>query len=95
MLTLVPCTVPCLSRATELENYDPKSEFALAGDDDGWVATHKDPAAGTSTAAEDIPSIDDADSKPAAGVGDADDIPDMADLEIDDDEVTGCLLGHL
>lgn len=35
--------VPCLSRATELERYDPGTEFSLAGEEEGWVATHSDP----------------------------------------------------
>jgi hypothetical protein len=58
--------VPCLSRATDIEKYDPKSEFALGGDEEGWVATHKDPdsaTAGSAAAAaaaqeEDIPDLD-------------------------------------
>lgn len=56
-------TVPCLSRASDIEKYDPKSEFALGGDDEGWVATHQDPASAAATAAtaaaDDIPDLDD------------------------------------
>jgi hypothetical protein len=57
------CSVPCLSRASEIERYDPKSEFALAGEEDGWVATHQDPTADTATAAgaaDDMPDLDEA-----------------------------------
>ncbi|WIA09304.1 hypothetical protein OEZ85_008711 [Tetradesmus obliquus] len=71
---LVTRHVPCLSRASDIEKYDPKSEFVLGGDDEGWVATHKDPgsAAGGSAAAaaaqeDDIPDLD-ADEPPAAAV---------------------------
>lgn len=60
---LLLSAVPCLSRASDIEKYDPKSEFALGGDDEGWVATHQDPAAaGTAAAgaaADDIPDLDD------------------------------------
>lgn len=62
--------VPCLSRATDLERYDPRSEFALGGDDEGWVATHQDPAAAASTAAaghDDMPDLDEAPTAAAAG----------------------------
>jgi hypothetical protein len=74
-----PPPVPCLSRAADLERYDPQSEFALAGDEDGWTATHRDP--GTDAAAagggggddEGIPSLDeDAEAAaPAAAAGKA------------------------
>ncbi len=48
LLLLLPATVPCLKRATELEGYNPNSEFAVGGGEEGeegWVATHSDPAA--------------------------------------------------
>lgn len=69
--------VPCLSRAADLERYDPQSEFALGGDEDGWTATHRDPQAdaaaegGTKGRAEDnIPSLDDEEEETAgAGAG--------------------------
>eukprot|EP00878_Enallax_costatus_P003154 GHUV01003354.1.p1 GENE.GHUV01003354.1~~GHUV01003354.1.p1 ORF type:complete len:301 (+),score=98.44 GHUV01003354.1:117-1019(+) len=84
---LVTRNVPCLSRASDIEKYDPKSEFALAGDEDGWVATHQDPngdTAAAAAAAEDILDLDDPD--PAAsnrGVrGDDDDVPDISELEL-------------
>jgi hypothetical protein len=68
LMLLSPCAVPCLSRASDIEKYDPKSEFALAGDDEGWVATHQDPAgagaAAAAAAADDIPDLDDT---PAGG----------------------------
>jgi hypothetical protein len=55
--------LPCLSRASDIERYDPRSEFALAGDEEGWVATHQDPA-GDAAAARgadaDLPDLDDA-----------------------------------
>lgn len=40
--------VPCLKRATELEGYNPNSEFDVGGGEgeDAWVATHSNPAAG-------------------------------------------------
>lgn len=63
LVVCVLCTVPCLSRASDIEKYDPKSEFALGGDDEGWVATHQDPASAAATAAtaaaDDIPDLDD------------------------------------
>ncbi|KIY98970.1 Autophagy-related protein 3 [Monoraphidium neglectum] len=86
--------VPCLSRAADLERYDPQSEFALAGDEDGWTATHRDP--GTDAAAagggggddEGIPSLDEdaeaAAPAAAAGGGDDDGIPDIEDLDLED-----------
>ncbi|KAF6262497.1 autophagy protein [Scenedesmus sp. NREL 46B-D3] len=61
---LVTRHVPCLSRASEIEKYDPKSEFALGGDDEGWVATHQDPGSAGGAAA-------------AAAAGQEDDIPDL------------------
>jgi hypothetical protein len=50
----------------ELEKYDPASEFALGGDEEGWVATHQDPAGKAAGAA----------AKAAAGGGE-DDIPTL------------------
>ena len=90
--------VPCLSRASEIERYDPKSEFALAGDDEGWVATHQDPGAagaagGSGNAADDIPDLDEAPAQQqtatAAAASGEDDVPDISELEIvePDDEV--------
>lgn len=88
--------VPCLSRASEMEKYDPKGEFALAGDEEGWVATHQDPKADTAAAAaaeQDILDLDD--PEPAAsnqGVrADDDEVPDISELELvePDDEVCG------
>ena len=76
--------MPCLRRATDVENYNPEDEFALDGDEAGWVATHADPSLPSKAAAENIPSIDDDDKN--AGVDD-DDIPDMNELEDVDDEV--------
>ena len=64
--------VPCLSRASDLEAYDPSSEFALAGDEDGWTATHRDPAAdggggdGGGGGEEAIPSIEEDEEEEAA-----------------------------
>lgn len=61
--------MPCLSRASDIEKYDPKSEFALGGDDEGWVATHQDPTADSSaaaTAADDMPDLDDTPASTAA-----------------------------
>lgn len=79
--------VPCLRRAKDLE-YDPQSEFALAGEEDGWVATHRDPTVG----AEHVPNIeDDAKIKPAVkDKEDDDDIPDISELELqaEDDEAS-------
>lgn len=40
------CAVPCLRRAAEVESGN--AEFALGGDEEGWVATHRSPGeAGT------------------------------------------------
>lgn len=65
--------MPCLSRASDIEKYDPKSEFALGGDDEGWVATHQDPAsaaaAAATAAADDIPDLDDTLAAAAAAAG--------------------------
>ncbi len=83
--------VPCLSRASDLERYDPKTEFALDGDDDGWTATHKDPTSDKRAGEQqdaDLPSID-GPSGTAGGTGDAagsdDDIPDISELELQDE----------
>lgn len=72
-----------MRRAAELEAYDPESEFTLGGDEEGWTATHNDPAGDSAAAAaEVVPDMD------AAGDNE-EDIPDMGDLELaaDDDEV--------
>jgi hypothetical protein len=78
--------VPCTRRASELENYDPNSEFSVGEDGDDWVATHTDPNAGRDRI-EQIPSIDDA--GPSRGDMGDELIPDMSELEIkeEDDEV--------
>lgn len=72
---LVTRGVPCLSRASDIEKYDPRSEFALGGDDEGWVATHQDPASAAATAAsaaaDDIPDLDDTPSAAAGSSGQA------------------------
>jgi len=93
---LVTRNVPCLSRATDLEQYDPASEFALGGDEDGWVATHKNPAADRQPGQPDdeIPSIEDEVAGAAAGgktsaaaataATDDEDIPDMGDLDLEE-----------
>jgi hypothetical protein len=91
---LQPCAVPCLSRASDLEKYDPKSEFALGGDEEGWVATHQDPgsaAAGSSSAAaasqeDDMPDLD-AEETPAAAAGSAGRQGGAAAAAVDDDDV--------
>lgn len=92
---LCSSAVPCLSRASDLERYDPKNEFALAGDEEGWVATHQDPqgdVAAAAAAEEDILDLDD--PHPAAsnqGVrAEDDDVPDISELELvePDDEVS-------
>jgi hypothetical protein len=60
-LTRATPPVPCLSRASDLERYDPGSEFALAGDDDGWVATHQHPTSdkpAAGAAGDDMPDLD-------------------------------------
>mmetsp|Transcript_30646 Transcript_30646/g.78256 ORF Transcript_30646/g.78256 Transcript_30646/m.78256 type:complete len:314 (-) Transcript_30646:268-1209(-) len=84
---LVTRNVPCVKRASEVESYNPNSEFALGGDEEGWVATHNDPnAAPARKAAGDdaIPSIDDAagSAPSAAAAGGDDDIPDISELEL-------------
>lgn len=86
--------MPCLSRASDIEKYDPKSEFALAGDEEGWVATHQDPKGDTAAAAAceaDILDLDDAEpSASHQGVrADDDEVPDISELELvePDDEV--------
>ena len=100
----LPCSVPCLKRAKELESYDPNSEFTLDGEggEEGWVATHRDPQVPGPTDTEDIPCID-AEGPAAAGAGskggqglEEDDIPDMAELELqaEQDEVGRGLVGY-
>lgn len=91
-----PCyhAVPCLKRASEVEAYNLNSEFALGGDDEGWVATHNDPNAAPARKGGDeaIPSIDEAAGGAANTAGAAgmdDDIPDISEMELGgaDDEV--------
>ncbi|KAJ9510187.1 hypothetical protein QJQ45_015660, partial [Haematococcus lacustris] len=90
---LVTRNVPCLRRAADAEACN--AEFALGGAEEGWVATHKDPAAADSTqAAADsaIPSIDDSEvpgripgPAPVAAAAAPrvdDDIPDISELEL-------------
>ncbi|GFH15703.1 autophagy-related protein 3, partial [Haematococcus lacustris] len=90
---LVTRNVPCLRRAADAEACN--AEFALGGTEEGWVATHKDPAAADSTqAAADsaIPSIDDSEvpgripgPAPVAAAAAPrvdDDIPDISELEL-------------
>ena len=87
--------VPCMRRAEEFESYDPQSEYALAGDEEGWVATHSDPA--NRAEVEDIPNMGGPEGgTSAAGRGptpaaadDDDDIPDINELELqaEEDEV--------
>jgi hypothetical protein len=92
---LQPFAVPCLSRASDLEKYDPKSEFALGGDEEGWVATHQDPgsaAAGSSAAAaaaqeDDIPDLDAEEAPTAAAAGGAGRQGGAAAAAVDDDDV--------
>jgi ubiquitin-like-conjugating enzyme ATG3 len=96
-----------LRRAADLERaavaggasaLDPRSEFALSGEDEGWTATHRDPAAGGGAAA-----AAGAASGAAAATGSqasqaskasqaADDgVPDLGDLDLADaaaDEAT-------
>eukprot|EP00967_Tisochrysis_lutea_P123128 scaffold204460_cov17-Tisochrysis_lutea.AAC.1 len=38
------CAVPCLRRAADMEAGALQSEYTLGGEEDGWVATHRDPA---------------------------------------------------
>jgi hypothetical protein len=79
--------VPCLRRASEMEKSG-NAEFALGGDEEGWVATHQDPAAAASQSAEGSGGA--SGSGGAAGRKDDDDIPDLNELELDaeDDEVS-------
>ncbi|PNW86945.1 hypothetical protein CHLRE_02g102350v5 [Chlamydomonas reinhardtii] len=93
---LVTRNVPCLKRATELEGYNPNSEFDVGGGEgeDAWVATHSNPAAASGSAGKgEVPSIDGAGAGGSGGAGAAggnkdDDIPDITDLELNeaDDE---------
>ncbi|KXZ48496.1 hypothetical protein GPECTOR_27g666 [Gonium pectorale] len=97
---LVTRNVPCLRRATEVEGYNPNSEFAL-GDregeegEEGWVATHSDPRAGQAGGASAAAGGSGAEragkgeagssAGDAAAGGRADaDIPDITDLELDE-----------
>eukprot|EP00879_Flechtneria_rotunda_P031607 GHRR01034544.1.p1 GENE.GHRR01034544.1~~GHRR01034544.1.p1 ORF type:complete len:266 (+),score=46.70 GHRR01034544.1:434-1231(+) len=101
---LVTRNVPCLSRASDIEKYDSRSEFALGGDEEGWVATHQDPrtqstSAAAGTAADDIPDLDAAEPAAAGARGshqrdvpsnNDDELPDISELELQepDDEVS-------
>mmetsp|Transcript_2151 Transcript_2151/g.3487 ORF Transcript_2151/g.3487 Transcript_2151/m.3487 type:complete len:308 (+) Transcript_2151:85-1008(+) len=88
---LVTRGVPCLSRATEFEQYNPNSEYALGGDEEGWVATHKAPVqAGAAAATPDTegasssqgPSTSGATSPQPSPANADDDIPDISELEL-------------
>lgn len=93
---LVTRNVPCLSRAADLQQYDPQSEFAMGGDDDGWTATHRDPQGDAGAAAaglgeEEVPTLEEEEeggqqAAAAAVAEDDDDIPDIDDLDLEDDE---------
>ena len=126
---LVTRGVPCLRRAADLERaadaagagagagaagFDPKREYALSGEDEGWTATHRDPAAGAATGAAGAAAGEEeqraaaaaaaaapggeaaatAAAAPAAAsasaaakaAADDDGVPDMADLDIADDD---------
>lgn len=88
-------SVPCLKRATELESSAAHGEVALQGEEEGWVATHNEPGGDpASSAAADIPNMDDA---PDLGADELDegDIPDIEELDLEDDEVRRCLLSDL
>ncbi|MEW5317645.1 MAG: hypothetical protein WDW38_008927 [Sanguina aurantia] len=89
---LITRNVPCMRRATDIDNYDPNSEFVLEGDEEGWVATHNDPAvarpAGTDKD-DDIPEMDGPEASAAVkqgGIDDDDDIPDIGSLEMEEEE---------
>lgn len=73
---LVTRNVPCLKRAAAVES-SANDEFALQGDEEGWVATHTDPDAAPAVAAE-IPSIDDDNAD--------EEIPDIGALDLEEDE---------
>ena len=93
----IPCcsTVPCMRRAKDLEAYDPKSEYALSGEEDGWVATHSDPHAATE-GAEHVPNMDADDEAGGTGGKEDEDIPDISELEIqaEEDEVSRVSFAH-
>lgn len=81
-----------MRRATDIDNYDPNSEFVLGGDEEGWVATHNDPAVARPSGQDndDIPNMDEPSASGGAqGGDDDDDIPDIGALEMEeeDDEV--------
>ncbi|GAX77733.1 hypothetical protein CEUSTIGMA_g5176.t1 [Chlamydomonas eustigma] len=80
---LVTRGVPCTRRASELETYDPNSEFSISGYGDEWVATHSDPHA-SHDRTEHIPSIDD--TGPSQGGKGDDAIPDLSELEIQEED---------
>jgi hypothetical protein len=66
----------------------------MAGEEEGWVATHQDPgqdaARGSGGAgSSSIPTLGDAVDIPDMDDDDDDDIPDMAELEMDDDDEVG------
>ncbi|KAF5839299.1 autophagocytosis protein AUT1-like protein [Dunaliella salina] len=83
---LVTRNVPCLRRAADMEAGALQSEYTLGGEEDGWVATHRDPAlAGTADAEEAIPSLDDQPNQGEGGKAAADeddDCPDISELEL-------------
>jgi ubiquitin-like-conjugating enzyme ATG3 len=82
--------VPCLRRAADLERaavpgsggaLDPKSEYALSGEDEGWTATHRDPNSKASAPGEE----ETAKKTTAAADADGNAIPDLADLDLADE----------
>ncbi len=75
--------VPSMRRAKDLEQYDPNSEFALGGEEDGWTATHNDPVAEAAAAPEFIPDMEEASAGGKGKAEDDDDIPDIGDLELE------------
>jgi len=88
---LVTRGVPCLRRAADLERAAPpgggdaRGEYALAGEDEGWTATHRDPRAAGGAAASGSGT---ASAAPAAPKAADDGVPDLADLDISADEAT-------
>lgn len=100
---LVTRGVPCLRRAADLERatyaaggagggaapLDPRREYALSGEDEGWTATHRDPAGGKAAASEAAAAAASAAAPgpPAAKAPAKDDdgVPDLADLDIADE----------
>lgn len=75
---LVTRNVPCLKRASDLETLNAGEDKPLEGEDDGWIAT-AETAAGESEPTE-IPEL------PAENEDDDDNIPDIADLDLQEDD---------